>query len=57
MEADSLSASCPQNVFPGHELSVAIKRESLTLSIRNKFSSMSQLIIWTENRQKKLLFW
>ena len=33
MEADSSSGSCPQKVFPGHELSVAIKRESLTLFI------------------------
>ena len=24
MEADSLSASCPQNVFPGHESSTAM---------------------------------
>ena len=31
MEADTLSGSRPQKVFPGHEFSVAIKRESLTL--------------------------
>ena len=38
MEADTLSGSRPQKVFPGHEFSVAIKRESLTLFIGKKHS-------------------
>ena len=46
MEADCLSGSCPQKVIPGHEFSVAIKPESLTIFILTKLSTMSRLIIW-----------
>ena len=38
MEADTLSGGRPQKVFPGHEFSVAIKRELLTLFIWKKHS-------------------
>ena len=55
MEADSLSGSCLQKVFSGHEFSVAIKRESLKISFEKKFSSMSRSIIWSAEA-KRLLY-
>ena len=47
MEADYLSGSCPQKVIPGHEFSVAIKRESVTIFTWTKLSTMSRSNIWS----------
>ena len=57
MEADSLSASCPQKVFPGHEFSIAIKWQSLTLSIwkKTQFYVSTDYLGW-KTGEKKLLY-
>ena len=49
------SNSSPQNVSPGHEVSVAIKRESLTTFFWKKVSFMSRSIIWSAG-SKTLLY-
>ena len=53
MEADSLSGSCPQKVFPGHEFLVGIKRESLT---KNGIEQESLTIFYLKKTQLNVSF-
>ena len=49
------SSSCPQKNSPGHEVSVAIKQESLKTFFWKKVSSISRSIIWSAGA-KRLLY-
>ena len=57
MEADCLTGSCPQQVFPGYEFSVAIKQDSPTTFFLKKGSSMSCSIIWSAGAKNDTETW